>query len=288
MNRISGANFAVASGASPLVAPAGVAVFQDLNLGTNTPGTYPNALWFTGAQESIMAVLAAAGIAPADTDNTQLLAAIRAVPAGRFLNVQVFTASGVYTPTPGTNSVIVTAVGGGGAGGGAPATGSGAYSVTSGGQAGATARGRFTAGFSGLAVTIGGGGVPAPGGTGGSGGTSSLGTLISSPGGAGGGVAGPSSSAPINSLVAYVGSPPAGGNIFQTVGHAGSIGACNPPSGIAYGGRGGSTAFGGGGVWEGTAQGYGSGGGGQGNSQNSAAVLGYSGTQGIVFIEEYS
>ncbi len=110
MNRISGANFAVASGASPLVAPAGAAVFQDLNLGTNTPGTYPNALWFTGAQESIMAVLAAAGIVPADTDNTQLLAAIVSLLGGR-AGFTALTASTVLTAAMANHVVQATGAG---------------------------------------------------------------------------------------------------------------------------------------------------------------------------------
>ncbi len=69
------------------------------------------------------------------------------VSTGRLLNVQVFTASGTYTPTVGTNSIICEGIAGGGGGGGT--------------------------GTSGAA-------------SGGTGGTTSLGSLLSCAGGAGG------------------------------------------------------------------------------------------------------
>lgn len=57
------------------------------------------------------------------------------VGPGTLLNVQIFTASGTYTPTPGTHSVIVEAVGGGGGSGGVTAAAAGVSSNVSGGGA---------------------------------------------------------------------------------------------------------------------------------------------------------
>lgn len=68
MDRISGANYFTSGG---------IRIFIDLNLGTNTPGTFVNALWCNGVQESILGVVTAAGLVPTDADNTQLLHAIQ-------------------------------------------------------------------------------------------------------------------------------------------------------------------------------------------------------------------
>lgn len=58
--------------------------------------------------------------------------------AGKLLNIQKFTASGTYTPTPGTKFAIIEAVGATGAGGGADAdtSGTGADGGVGGGAAG--------------------------------------------------------------------------------------------------------------------------------------------------------
>ena len=64
------------------------------------------------------------------------------VPGGVFLNMQVFEAGATYTPTPGTNRILVQVTGGGGSGGGAAsdasATGGG------GGAGGGTAQAFIT------------------------------------------------------------------------------------------------------------------------------------------------
>lgn len=104
---------------------------------------------------------------------------------GALIAVRVFTVSGTYTPTPGTKSIVVRLVGGGGGSGGANPAGAGQISAGGNGGGGAYAEGRFTSGFSGLAITIGPGG--ALGGVGGAGGATSLGSLISASGGSGGG-----------------------------------------------------------------------------------------------------
>lgn len=80
-------------------------------------------------------------------------------PSGRLLNVQVFTSSGTYTPTVGTNTVLINGIGGGGGGGGGGAG-------NNGGPGGTTSVGSL------LSLGGGGGGVagsssPGLGGTGG-------------------------------------------------------------------------------------------------------------------------
>jgi hypothetical protein len=85
MDRISGANY---------LTLGGIRIFQDLNLSTNTPGTYPNALWFTGAQESILAPVTGTGQTLTDADNTQLFKAIKRIASG---NITPVTASGTLT-----------------------------------------------------------------------------------------------------------------------------------------------------------------------------------------------
>lgn len=114
---------------------------------------------------------------------------------GRLIGVKVFTASGTYTPTEGTTSVIVEAQGGGGAGGGTPVTAGGQTAISASGGSGSYGIGRYTTGFaSGVPVTVGVGGTSTVAGAGGNGGTSSFGALLSAYGGNGaasGGVVGP-------------------------------------------------------------------------------------------------
>ena len=207
---------------------------------------------------------------------------------GRLINVQTFTSSGTYNSTPGTASIVIEAVGGGASGGGTAATGAGQGSVSSGGGAGSIAVGRFTSGFTGgLAVTIGaGGGAPSAGqNNGNNGGTSSVGSLISCPGGLAG-IAGPASSgnlivSPANSVA----SSPSGGTIYQAIGQPGSYGLMFSPSTGYYAGAGM------GGVSPLTAGAGGPGAGGAGTNAagaSSAASAGIAGNAGIVVIYEYA
>lgn len=114
--------------------------------------------------------------------------AVAAVPAPRQV-VQVFTASGTYTPTVGMVSAVVECVGGAGAGGGS--TGA-AASITAGGSGGAGAYSlkAVTAADIGASkpVTIGPGGTGSTNSAGTAGGDTSLGTLCVAKGGGGGGV----------------------------------------------------------------------------------------------------
>ncbi|WP_343654535.1 hypothetical protein [Paraburkholderia caribensis] len=108
-----------------------------------------------------------------------------AIP-GRLIGVQVFTAGGTYTPTAGTNSVIVEVQAASGGSGGVAATGAGQMGASPGAGSGAYAKVRYTSGFSGVAVTIGAvGAAGAAGGNGGNAAATTFGALISCPGGIG-------------------------------------------------------------------------------------------------------
>lgn len=220
-----------------------------------------------------------------DGTTATLLDNLKKATAGRLLNIQTFTASGTYTPTPGTGSIIVEGVGGGASGGGSSSTSAGQLTAGGGGGGGAYAKSRFTAGFAGLSVTIGAGGAASSaGGSGVAGGTTSLGALVAIPGG----------SAGVAGVVGTVGAQsgfsaaPTGGNILQYQGESGY----NALS-IGLGGQGGGGPFGNG-AWAPTTTGprpgvgYGSGSAGTVSTPSSAAQSSAPGRPGILIIYEYS
>jgi hypothetical protein len=199
---------------------------------------------------------------------------------GRLLNIQVFTANGTYTPTAGTTSVVVEAIGGGGGSGGCAATGSGQQAFTGGGGGGAYGKGRFTSGFSGVAVTIGqAGAAGAAGGNGGNGGTSSFGALLSASGGVGS-PAGVANSGNTNVARALGGSTISGANLASSSGGNGG-----QPVSVGIGYIGGDF---GGISGNGFPRGYGAGAAGQYLGPSAGAIAGIAGTQGIVIIFEYA
>lgn len=211
--------------------------------------------------------------------------------AGRLLNIQKFTSSGTYTPTAGTTSVVVEVQGGGGAGGGAPATGASTISLGVGGASGSYGKGRYTSGFSGVAVTVGAGGVGASGAAGGNGGTSSFGALLSAPGGPGGGASGPA--APGYGVSGGgAATSPSGANLVSANGSPG--GYAMPASGAFTGGPGASSVFGGGapitsiGTNGVSAAAPGAGGSGATQGNNGVALAGGNGAAGIVIVHEYA
>lgn len=209
-------------------------------------------------------------------------------PSGALINIQRITATGTYTPTPGTTSVIVEIVGGGGASGGAPATGAGAQSVGVAGGAGAYAKSRLITGFSGVTVTIGAGGTGNSGAAGGNGVASSFGALITAPGGFGGGTLGPSGV--MASQQGGIGAAIAtGGNILNMGGQPAGDGLVNPiivsPGGNTPLGQ--SVAY----TFQTTGNpgtGFGSGAGGTSNGASQAARTGGAGAPGICIIYEYA
>jgi hypothetical protein len=236
-----------------------------------------------------------ATVGPSSTTGQALIAQgssanpIFGYPTGSLLNVRTFTSSTTYTPTTGTNSIIVYVLGGGGAGGGAATTASTTVSTGGGGAAGALAISRLTTGFSGATITIGTGGTGSAGATGGVGGNTVFGSITANGGGAGGaGTVGTGSSAS-----GGIGGTTSTGNLFNTQGTSGFYGWANN-SGLVFGGIGASSQFGAGGGYAyeatgGVGSGYGSGGGGAANSiSESTAYAGGAGTAGIVIVYEYA
>jgi hypothetical protein len=112
---------------------------------------------------------------------------------GRLLNVWTFTSSQTCIATPGTQSLIVEIVGAGAGTDAAPATAAGQVSIVTGGGAGAYAKGRFASAFNGASIIIGSAGTAGVSGapTGTNGGTTSFGSLMTTPGGIKGSSAGP-------------------------------------------------------------------------------------------------
>ncbi len=265
--------------------------------------TMVDAAWLNDVQENIMAVLTAAGVPATKGRAADLLDSIRKVSSGRLINIRLFTTGGVYTPTTGTNSIVVEVCGGGGGGGSNSHTPSAGFaSVGSGGSAGATAKGLFTNSFAGQLVTVGAGGaggvVSGSGSNGSNGGSSSLGALISAGGGIGG-LAGivvsvfPTSSPEQSSVAVGV-----GGTIFNGAGASGDKGILYAANNVSSG-KGASTAYGAGGYSKslaaGTGQqaganasGFGAGGGGAASVTGGSNTTGGNGSPGFVIIWEYS
>lgn len=257
-----------------------------------------NKVW---RQSSIMA----AALAQMISDNTgadvlddgttaTILANLENAVAGRLIRVQVFTANGVYTPTAGTKSVVVEAVGGGGSGGACPATATNQAAAGGGGGAGSYGKARFTTGFSGVTVTIGqGGSAPAAGLNNGSpGSATSFGALLSCPGGTAGNAGAVLSASGASGVNGGNATGPSGANVIGFGGEAGANGV-TISSAQALAGKGGSSSFGSGGHYptSGGARsgtGYGSGSSGVNSSQNSAATAGLAGQPGIVIVYEYA
>lgn len=270
---------------------AGKDGFRNSNLGLGIAATDFNADWPNGVQEEIMAVIEAAGLVASGGDLTQLKQAILLLCVGRLRNIQIFASSGTYTPTAGTKAVRVRLVGGGGAGGGSQATNASQIAFGTGGGYGGYGEGYFTAGFAGVAVTVGAAGARNLGTNGGGGGASSFGALISVNGGGGGGSYGPTS-APLTAGLgngAGVGS----GGYLQLPGQTGGYGFMTAGN-FGYSGRGASGIWGaGGGEQNGSGDGvagsgYGAGGSGGMSPISSTVRYGGNGTSGLVIVEEFA
>lgn len=221
---------------------------------------------------------------------------------GRLLNTRVFTSSGTYTPTPGTKKIRVRAVGGGGGGGGVPATASGSQATAKGGESGAYVEAIITlATTADIIVTIGTGGAGGAVGsnTGVDGGATTLGSLLTCPGGKGGEGGATSTTNFVTSDASSQMAPTTTGTIVSAIGTCrpslGRVGLANAAS---VGGAGGSSmlGFGGGGGTANSASriesvrgaGFGAGGGGGSSCVGSAAMAGAAGTSGAIFIEEFA
>ena len=215
---------------------------------------------------------------------------------GGLIGVQVFATPGTatYTPTAGTNSVVVEVQAGGGGGGGVASTSGVQSTAGGGGGGGGYACKRITSSFSGVTVTTGDGGA---GGTAGAnngttGSSSSFGALVSATGGGGGlGAAATTPSAqPSNGGAGGAGSS----GDFNVTGGAGWYGLTLNTTHSTTGGNGGSSFLGGGALGPsasaaGTAAGnYGGGGSGAANLTSQAARAGGKGGPGIVIVWEYA
>ena len=241
-----------------------------------------------------------AGVDVLDNGNTasilaNLKSGMTALTPGRLLNVQVFTASGTVTKTPGAKKWRIKCLGAGAGSSAAPATGSNEVSVSNGGGAGAYAEGIYdVSSITTASVVIGSGGA---GGTAGSiygadGGTSSVGSFISSPGGKAGLPAGPANP-PFQPVANTNSDGPTGWNIVGSSG-AGAEPAVAVANSYAAGSRGSNSIFGVGGSVPAINNpanpggGYGSGASGCSNGPSQSAKSGAAGRPGIVIIEEYA
>jgi hypothetical protein len=213
---------------------------------------------------------------------------------GRLIGVQVFTANGTYTPTSGLVTAVIEAQGGGAAGAGLATPSAGNVSLGAPGTSGSYAKGRFTAAAIGAsqAVTVGLGGTAASNTAGGNGGTSSVGSLITAPGGVGGGLLNNQTPGAYNGNGSSAGTP-TGASIVQSIGTCPGL-STSISAGSAQAAAGGASLFGGGGIppvinSNGTASpNYGAGGSGVAGGSGSANLSGGAGKAGIVIIWEYA
>ncbi|MFB5642001.1 phage tail protein [Kluyvera ascorbata] len=166
---------------------------------------------------------------------------------GRKVAEKWITASGTYTPTPGTKKIRVTIIGGGGGGGSGQTNSAGYVSAGSGGGAGGVARKTIdVTSVSSVSVTIGSGGNPGvfsssqPGG----GGTTSFGSYMTAGGGGRGSNCG-SVAFGVTKLIANGGGGVGSGGDINTIGGSGGP-AIILGQGYTSGGGGNSIVAGGG------------------------------------------
>lgn len=278
-----GGTLAIANGgtnATSFATTDGTVYYDGTRLVTTATGTSGQILTSNGA-----------GVAPTYQTFGSLTTAFNSIV------IQIFTASGTYTPTSGMKYCIVEAQGSGGGGAGIPTPGASQVAAGGGGGAGGYARVYLTAAAVGSSqtVTIGAGGTGGSAGVnnGGSGNTTSLGTLCV----AGGGNGGVSTNAG-TSTQAGGGAGGAGSTgTLQTTGGDGESGmAIFASVSAAKAGNGGASHFGGGGkgpaAINNSAAGsagvaYGSGGGGAVAAASQTQQAGGNGAGGVVIVTEF-
>ncbi|MBV1835666.1 hypothetical protein [Acetobacter estunensis] len=238
------------------------------------------------------------GITPSAGDWTQVAQAVQSLvkaAPGRLLNVQTFTSSGTYTPTAGTNTIIVEVQGGGGSGYGCTGqAGTGTCSVGSGGNAGSYLKGKITSPVS-CEVTIGAQTGNGYNGTSIVGNSSSFGSYITCPGGAAGTglnqVSAPSATGGHSYLAPTYSASVVPLEIIRDF--TGGEGVALSQT-IGFGANGGNSRFGAGGgngapnVNGDDGTGYGSGGSGTYSPEGGEALTGGKGAPGLVIVYEYS
>jgi hypothetical protein len=289
--------------------PGTAGFFTDGSPTGGVPATILRSDFMNMLMMELLNVVEAAGITPSKTVNTQLLAAINSLvesgigtsAPGRLLNIQVFDTVGTftYTKTPGAETALVDNQGSGGQGGGSPACSGSQNGFGSGGHSGARGVALISlSGVSTVPVTVGAGGSTGGAGAAGqAGATTSFGSYVSCPGGAGGTVLGPTSSPLIGGNASALPTPTFAG-VLQTIisqsGNSGPPAQCITP-GVAISGAGGiSPAYGGGVTGNvGTGAGnpgsqVGAGGCGAFTAASGSAQVGGAGIRGKIIVYEYA
>jgi hypothetical protein len=305
-----------ATAATSLPAPEAAGIegyFTEGNPATGTPATKVRGSWLNMIQEELRAVVVAAGLTPSKTTYTQLRDAIKSLYGpGRLLRTSIyaivsgqqqvsvngaaFTTTGatVFTPLSGTNTIIGEAQGGGGGGGGASGAGATTVSMGAPGGSGSYGKAIWAIGVFGASqsITVGAGGAGAVS-AGANGATSSIGTLLTSPGGIGGGISNNVTPPSVNGNGSFSSAVTGAGILYSSRGIANQVTmGLSTSSGI--GGNGGSSQFGTGANGPGintngaSAVNYGTGGSGVVVNQSGGNGTGGSGFAGIVIISEYA
>lgn len=255
----------------------------------------------TGALQSSSTGQSTSGFVLTSTGASSL-PTFQAAASGGFTQVviQTFTATGTYTPTASMKYCTIEVVGGGGGGAGSGAGAASAGNVGGGGGGGGYGRKTVAAATIGASktVTI---AAAASGGTGGAGGstggTCSLGTIVTATGGSGGNT---SSTGVVCAASGGAGGVGTSGD-FNATGGTGGSGYYVLIAGVAqysFGGQGGNSIFGGGAIVSGSQSGavgangtagfaYGGGGAGAVSTSSGAAANGGAGALGIVIVTEY-
>lgn len=236
------------------------------------------------------------------TAPTTLGAALDTLAKGKgLINRQVISATGTYTPTPGTNRAMVRLVGGGGGGGGVANSAAAQTAVGGGGASGDYVEAWIDPGngnypLVGGAATIGAAGTAGvnTGGAGGTGGNTSLvvgGVTLTAKGGTGGSFTGSSASAQICAGGASQGGSSAGDILVPA--EPGVPGFTQSGT-LGESGQGGNSFMGSGGASK-IAQGAGNAGAGFGAGGSGAlsinaggAVAGGAGSAGLIVVYEYA
>lgn len=273
----------------------------DGNPASNIPATRWPSYQYNAIQEELIAILTAAGITPDRTNNAQILAAIRALQGiGPLLSITMYSTAGSssFQPSTANSSIYTRAMGGGGAGGSTPATGANQYAIASGGSSGAYAEGFYQlTSASPIAITIGAGGTAVANSAGNNGGTTSVGSLMTCPGGIGGSTSGAQSTSVPWATGVNMATLATGGNIVNTQGWpanlAFAVQASTGSTGILCGG-GGPSPFGNsvasnnvGTNVAGATGIYGGGGRGVAQTASAAALLGGAGGAGWALLFEF-
>ena len=302
--------------------------YTDGSVAGGIAATRLRAAAFNAMQEELAHIVESAGLALDIKDMTQVLKAIqkltlsRANPfadiksdgaaaistaltnlglgdaagyVGRKVAEKWITASGTYTPTPGTKKFRVTIIGGGGGGGSGQTNSAGYVSAGSGGGAGGVARKTIdVTSVSSVSVTIGSGGNPGvfsssqPG----DGGTTSFGSYMTAGGGGRGSNCG-SVAFGVTQLIANGGGGVGSGGDINTIGGSGGP-AIILGQGYTSGGGGNSIVAGGGQPIATTASvsgidgSYGSGGSGAYILASGSEKNGGRGGDGVCIVEEFA